>query len=379
VFAFGCEDTTFGDVNPVATGVSFGGQALTKATSAYNTDSKRVSADIWYLKEADIPAGSNTIVVTYDNGTVSPFGGCGYIYTLSGIDQTTPLGQTSVTEFASMITWTAALAGTTAGSIIVSGYTSGNPVFALDTWDGPLTQRGPTAVDTVFSVASGDGVSAGGSIDGSVTLTNGRPGAVAMAEFMAAAAVPTISDVTPSTVTPSSNPVITGTNFEAAQGTGAVTVSPTDDVDDVNAEAQTIGTWGGDTSITLTGVTFPTGTTHSDTLYLFVTNDSGETNASGYVLTAQLQATLPSITLYDIDGQTALPTPLTSVRWAWFDELPAGSGLLTPVGSGTGLTITNGALSLTVNNSYLASGEYGMLLLEEPTSGRRQAYRLQVV
>jgi len=105
-----------------------------------------------------------------------------------------------------------------------------------------------------------------------------------------AAATPTISSVTPSTVTPSSNPVITGTNF---QGTGVVTISPTDDVDDVNAEVQTIaGSGWGDTEITLDGVTFPTGTAHNDTLYLFVTNDTGETNASGYALTASVAPSL---------------------------------------------------------------------------------------
>jgi hypothetical protein len=124
-----------------------------------------------------------------------------------------------------------------------------------------------------------------------------RAGLIQVAFAAAGAAAPTISDVTPSTVTPSSNPVITGTNFEATQGTGVVTISPTDDVDDVNAEAQTIGTWGGDTSITLTGVTFPTGTTHNDTLYLFVTNDSGETNASGYALTADFAPNIDTGTI----------------------------------------------------------------------------------
>jgi hypothetical protein len=108
----------------------------------------------------------------------------------------------------------------------------------------------------------------------------------------AEAVVPIISDVTPSTVTPSSNPVITGTNFEATQGTGVVTISPADDVDDAAAVTATIDTWG-DTSIVTTGTPFPTGTAHNATLYAFVTNDSGETNGVGYQITASL-APVPS-------------------------------------------------------------------------------------
>jgi hypothetical protein len=80
----------------------------------------------------------------------------------------------------------------------------------------------------------------------------------------------------------------------------------------VNAVTATVG--GGnwtDTLITTTGTPFPTGTTHNDTLYLFVTNDSGETNASGYALTAYIAPTLTDETAVSIGTTTVTPRVTT--------------------------------------------------------------------
>ena len=72
--------------------------------------------------------------------------------------------------------------------------------------------------------------------------------------------------------------LVLGTTFEASQGTGTVIISPTDDVADAGAVTQTVTAWA-DTSITITAVRGSLGT---GTLYLFVTNNTGDSNASGY-------------------------------------------------------------------------------------------------
>jgi hypothetical protein len=72
--------------------------------------------------------------------------------------------------------------------------------------------------------------------------------------------------------------VITGASFEAAQGTGSVRISPTDNVNDAGAVTQTVTAWA-DTSITFTAVK---GSLPQGTLYLFVTNNSSLSNATGF-------------------------------------------------------------------------------------------------
>jgi hypothetical protein len=54
------------------TGVTFGGVAMTQAETAYDegsTSNNVVGVDIWYLKETDIPAGSQSFDITYDGAT----------------------------------------------------------------------------------------------------------------------------------------------------------------------------------------------------------------------------------------------------------------------------------------------------------------------
>jgi hypothetical protein len=83
------EDSGTPDIN---TDVTFGGVVCTPvvekraggATGPYQTTA------IYYLKQADIPAGAQAIAVDYDSGALTdgPFFDC---FTLSGVDQTTPV------------------------------------------------------------------------------------------------------------------------------------------------------------------------------------------------------------------------------------------------------------------------------------------------
>jgi hypothetical protein len=73
--------------------------------------------------------------------------------------------------------------------------------------------------------------------------------------------------------------VITGTGFESLQGTGTVELCPSSTYG--SPVAQTVTGWS-DTEITITGVK---GALSYGTNYLFVTNDTGYTNATGYAIT----------------------------------------------------------------------------------------------
>ena len=88
-----------------------------------------------------------------------------------------------------------------------------------------------------------------------------------------------ITSVSDSTLTNGQTGItITGTGFGASQGAGFVTISPTDDVTDASAEEQTVTAWS-DTSITFTAVRGSLA--YNTTMYLFVEENGGESNASG--------------------------------------------------------------------------------------------------
>lgn len=74
---------------------------------------------------------------------------------------------------------------------------------------------------------------------------------------------------------------VNGTTFEAGQGTGTVKISPTDNVADAGAVTQTITSWS-DTIIAFT--TVQGALALNTNLFLFVTNDSAASNASGFVV-----------------------------------------------------------------------------------------------
>lgn len=80
------------------TAMSFGTASLANgkiisAKETQTTGTQKVLAGIWYIKEADIPAGSNAISATF---TSDPGAGHAFVlYTLDGVDQSNPVEATS--------------------------------------------------------------------------------------------------------------------------------------------------------------------------------------------------------------------------------------------------------------------------------------------
>ncbi len=131
--------------------------------------------------------------------------------------------------------------------------------------------------------------------------------------------VPTVTDVDTDELVYAGQTgvVVTGTVFGASQGSGSVVISPTDDIDDVDAVAQTVTAWA-DTSITITVVR---GSLDLDTtLYLFVENDADDSNAAGRAMQIVARPYVRE-TLIDLNG--AAVASVTDITMLVYHTLPA--------------------------------------------------------
>lgn len=185
--------------------------------------------------------------------------------------------------------------------------TIGDPItvtFAVGNWYGLETDGAGN-----FSVYEGASIGAATEIatraDVGTVLTTGQPGIWFFRKFgqitefhadnVGGAAVPTITDAnTDEIIGQAESTTLTGTNFEAAQGTGTVKISPTDNIADANVVTQTVTAWA-DTSITFTADFVGTTVAEGATAYVFVTNNTGDSNSAGFSITRQ-DLTAPTLT-----------------------------------------------------------------------------------
>ena len=118
-----------------------------------------------------------------------------------------------------------------------------------------------------------------------------------------------VSDPTPNV---GQSITINGETFGVTQGTGKVYISPTNNVNDVNRVQQTVTSWG-DAQIVFTTVR---GSLDFNTpYYLFVLNDSGASNTSGFGVTLNAIVSIQD-TLVNLQGQAvANETGLTAFVW----------------------------------------------------------------
>lgn len=98
---------------------------------------------------------------------------------------------------------------------------------------------------------------------------------------------------------------LTGTSFPDGTGSSAVTLSPTDNIADASAITQTGITWTSATSLSIASFDYTgTGIAEEATGYLFVTDATGSSNASGFAITRQ-DITPPNLSLPTATGITA--------------------------------------------------------------------------
>jgi hypothetical protein len=93
VFVSGFENSADTDI----TGVTYGGVAMTEAVGYVTTASGYMArCEIWYMKEANIPSGSNNFVVTYASG--SPSDPMHAAATFQNVNQTNPIQNTAYNQ-----------------------------------------------------------------------------------------------------------------------------------------------------------------------------------------------------------------------------------------------------------------------------------------
>ena len=89
--------TTTPNVTALTWGSRSIGAGITEAVHQASTSNGRCNAYVWYVKEADIPAGAQTLAATW-NVTMGGSGDLFTVYTLSGVNQTTPVNTTVMVD-----------------------------------------------------------------------------------------------------------------------------------------------------------------------------------------------------------------------------------------------------------------------------------------
>lgn len=105
-------------------GISMGGVAFTEAVTA--VDGTATKGGIWYIKEADIPSGAQTITVDWNGQVHDTF--MGSIYTLTDIDQDNPLYDVASNFQADVTSLPLDFNGVDGGFLIAEGGTNNQSV-----------------------------------------------------------------------------------------------------------------------------------------------------------------------------------------------------------------------------------------------------------
>ncbi|MCU7917074.1 MAG: hypothetical protein KZQ95_01795 [Candidatus Thiodiazotropha sp. (ex Epidulcina cf. delphinae)] len=236
--------------------------------------------------------------------------------------------------------------GQTGVVITGSGFlTSGATVRLNSASDGTGTNVAQTvtthASDTSITITVVQGALSIGTVYAFVQNTDTEENATGFTVTLSAAPgpEPTITDVdTDETVAlGQTGVVITGTNFEAVQGTGGVRLNTQSD--GLGVDLLCTETAWSDTSIT---VTVPVGLPPGSA-YVFVQNDTGDENATGFAITLTVPAGYESV---NYDGST-VPEPSETLQ-----EMALTDFALTMVNGDIGLIGTITDVTWSPNGTY---------------------------
>lgn len=266
---------TLGDVDTTHTiSDGLGGLTWTQQASCVNTGIPTRTR----LNTAPCPAGgtgtvtctfgvnqtSNRCIIVYEiSGTSGPDAASGLADT--GNSPTSPkISATPTSQPGLAIAWCSDVQGNTApGTDTGDGFASfGN--FWVGVRDGTASTKSFSALTAISSNFPNTGFDHVNQL--LILFTDGSLG-------------PNVTGVSPSSFDDATaGIVVSGAGFGASQGAGSVIISPTNNVADAGAITQTVTAWG-DTSITITSVK---STLSYGTNYLFVKDNSGASNASGF-------------------------------------------------------------------------------------------------
>lgn len=156
------------------TSLTYGGTGMTKAIQA-NIETANVdsSVEIWYLKEASIPAGANSFVFTWNATPSNDFRYC--VGTLEDVDQTTPILDSNTVSSSTLATITTPSMAVAEGGRVVGVVTNGQG--GSYTWDAAYTELAdfewPGTPTGVLSVAKTTSVYGSGGTDTTAATVTG--------------------------------------------------------------------------------------------------------------------------------------------------------------------------------------------------------------
>jgi hypothetical protein len=255
VFAVGAHGSTGTSVQP--TELLFGSVKATLIRQRRTAANSYAGMSVFVIPESVIPSGAQTVAALFSpTPEVNSWITC---LTLADADQLTFVSSSAdnaQNASAAALSWTL---GTTSdgglGLCFLASTNASGMTHSLTTVDGwsEFLDAANSAVSTYWA---GEKALTGASTTAGVTpsiSTSSALVAVAVKRY-STPAVPTITDAgTEVFADAQTGIVITGTNFGASQGVGAVKISPTNNVADGAAVTQTIENWS-DTSITITAL-----------------------------------------------------------------------------------------------------------------------------
>ncbi len=182
-----------GGGTPVYTGVqpTFGGVNMTQVGLLITSTAVRyMCCSMWRLKEANIPAGANTMVASWSDATnnLNEANALAAIYTLSGVDQTTPVTSPVGSGIGNGVTTVASssVTSTTGGMMIYGVSFNGSTDIGVVLPTGYTTNEAVTGFDFSGYAASGHkAIASGGAETPSVSWTGAGGAAILAANFQA--------------------------------------------------------------------------------------------------------------------------------------------------------------------------------------------------
>ena len=122
VVLIGTEDVS------VLTSVVFGGETMVESQAFAENQTANVFA--YHILDTNIPSGSQTLVITETGSSWSTDEWAGHIYTLTGVDQTTPIGNKTTDNEGAATTWTSTSITSVDDGILLTQGTSISPIDA---------------------------------------------------------------------------------------------------------------------------------------------------------------------------------------------------------------------------------------------------------
>lgn len=275
---------------------------------------------LYYKVATSGDSGTTNYTWTYTNSVR-----CGVTISTyrDGFDTGDPIDVYSSTSYTSLDTALRAAAMTVSAAnspiIFAGGVHSGTTyTFSPPTVPATMTEDVDTANDgngrfsRTFAHVVWSGSGSTGTMNASISGSIEDKHAFAIA-LNPTASAPTISDAgDESFYNGETGCTITGTGFGSSQGNGTVKISPTNNVNDAGAVAQTVTSWGA-SSIQFTCV--KSTLSFLTNYYLFVTENGGTSNATGYQVQIEPRVYIRE-KLVDLDGNTVNnESGLTAFVW----------------------------------------------------------------